>query len=63
MHVILSTVLQAIRFTHETLAEASYGDATGKLHSLLRTILVRGKHRTTPIKASTLIVNIIELSG
>ena len=44
MHVILSTVLQAFRFTHETLAEASYGDATaytGKLiHSLLRTTYV-----------------------
>jgi len=39
VHVILSTVLQSFRFTHETLAEANYGDATaytGKLHSLLR---------------------------
>ena len=39
MHV-LSTVLQAFRFTHETLDETSYGDATAytvKLHSLLRT--------------------------
>ena len=38
VHGILSTVLQAFRFTHEALAEASYGDAmayTGKLHSLL----------------------------
>ena len=43
MQVILSTVLQAFRFSHETLAEVSYGDATaytGKLHSLLRTIYV-----------------------
>ena len=40
MHVILSTVHQAFRFTHETLTEAGYGDATaytGKLHSLLHT--------------------------
>ena len=40
MYVILSIALQAFRFTHETLAEASYGNATaytGKLiHSLLR---------------------------
>ena len=39
VHVILSIVLQAfIRFTHGTLAEASYSDTTGytgKLHSLL----------------------------
>ena len=43
VHVILSTILQAFRFTHETLAEASYGDATaytGKLHSLLHTTYV-----------------------
>ena len=64
MHVILFTVLQAFRFTHETLAEASYGDATaytGNLHSLLSTDLC-GKHRTKP-KASTLIANVIKLSG
>ena len=43
VHVILSTVLQALRFTHEAHAEASHGDVTaytGKLHSLLRTINV-----------------------
>ena len=43
MHGILSTIFQAFRFTHETLAEASYGDTTaytGKLHSLLHTIYV-----------------------
>ena len=43
MHVILSIVLQAFRFTHETLAEDSYGNATaytGKLHSLLCTTYV-----------------------
>ena len=43
VHGILSTVLQAFRFTHETLAEASYGDSTaytGKLHSLLHTTYV-----------------------
>ena len=28
VHVILSTVLQAFRLTHETLTDASYGDAT-----------------------------------
>ena len=43
MHVILSIVLQAFTFTHETLAEDSYGNATaytGKLHSLLCTTYV-----------------------
>ena len=63
MHVILSTVHQAFRFTHEALAEASYGDATaytGKLQATSHDL--RGKHRTTP-KASTLIANVIELSG
>ena len=37
------TVLQAFRFTHEALAEATYGNATaytGKLHNLLHTIYV-----------------------
>ena len=41
MHGILSTIIQAFRFTHKTLTEASYGDTTaytGKLHSLLPTI-------------------------
>ena len=33
MHGILSTILQAFRFTHKTLAEASYGDTTGKYRS------------------------------
>ena len=28
LYVILSTVLQVFRFTHETLTEASYGNAT-----------------------------------
>ena len=43
MHVILSTFYQAFRFTHEALAEASYGNATAytsKLHNLLRTTYV-----------------------
>ena len=42
MHVILSTVHQAFRFTHEALTEASYGDTTdytGKLHTRLHSLL------------------------
>ena len=61
MHVILSTVLQAFRFTHETPAEASYGEVTaytGKLHSLLRMTYVAN---TEP--HLRLLANVIELSG
>ena len=53
MHVILSSVLEAFRLTHETLAEASCGDATaytGKLHSLLCTNYVANTVQICPKK-------------
>ena len=58
VHGILSTVLQAVRLTYETLAEASYGGTTayaGKLHSLLCTIYIANME-PCPM-ASTLIAN------